>query len=111
MLKRKLSLDETWRRCLKMWKWIVENSDNDDVPCLKKRYFQENRRFKEPEELCYFCEYDEHHYKKITCETCPGRMIDESFDCCDSDYYYKDRPKVFYKKLLELDKKRRAVKK
>ncbi len=40
----------------------------------------------------------------------PGRKIDKDFDCDNRKYNWQDNPHAFYKKLLELNRKRKQIK-
>jgi len=44
------------------------------------------------------------------CELCPGRVIDPTFDCCNSNYHYRHRPVAFYEKLFKLNEIRESKK-
>ena len=119
MLKRQLSLNETWRRCLKMWIEMTEQLWEQGIngSCLKAKYFDKHKRIKIPGSGCYFCDYAvKERIKKYgknskvhtTCNFCPGRLVDKSFHCLSSSYNNVNKPKAFCRKLLELDKKRRT---
>ncbi len=100
---KKLTLDETWRLCLSMWRWIAKqkkegvgtNVDNLKHEWLAKhypRYVQNN---------CFFC-----GYAAVFCPKCPGRLVDESFLCDNTEYSYFGKPIKFYNKLVSLNRKR-----
>ena len=98
---KKLSLNDTWEQCLKMWKWISRQWLNTklDALDLKGLWLEENGYGKrEIEANCFFC-----HSCHQDCNKCPGRLIDADFDCVDSDYTYH-KPRLFYAKLKQLDK-------
>ena len=108
-----MTLNKTWKECLRMWKWIVKQVDKGDetgVEALKKEWLRTHGYDEYVSGSCFFCDYDrlngdDNHY----CASCPGRLVLESFSCTDTFYNYYNKPKKFYKKLLELDAKRKRV--
>lgn len=116
---KRLTLDETWRECLRMWKFIAkERRKNRTIHpgTLKakwfKRYYKGRRR---PSHLCFFCGYDD-HYGSRQCSSCPARLVDSNFGKygCEvfSCYYnWQMRPIAFYNKLVSLNRKRLKGKK
>lgn len=112
---RKLSLDKTWELCLKQWKWIagqVEKGNKDCVAQLKYQWFEVHNFC--PNDLCgfcFFCERNEQSKSTVGCDNCPGRKVDKTFGCRNSQYNYSTEPLAFYAKLLELNKIRLAKKK
>jgi len=109
---KKLTLNQTWRKCLKMWKWIVEHLDEDKSVCdLKTDYLLLKTR-ESPTNDCYFCEWlGQNVYGDVDepCASfCPGVLVNSRFNCCAKTYHYEYKPRAFYRKLLELDKKRKA---
>lgn len=117
---KKLSLDETWDLCLQMWKWIAyhksRKNDYHSVFLRKDKWLHDNK-FKDGDVLtsCFFCEYvsKRRRRKSVDCSLgngadslCPAAKIDEEFCCMNSEYHYADYPIQFYKKLLQLNKKR-----
>ena len=115
-MKKKMTLDLTWELCLRMWKWIAENWQEDRYVCAMKTQWL--RQFwagkPEPKMGCFFCDYHKKHGSgDITipgdlsgCEQCPGRLVSGRFHCEHETYSWVDNPKRFYKKLLMLDAKR-----
>ena len=112
------NLDRTWKNCLRMWKWISENLPDglqalDDcekdtaITKLKRQWLADHGFVTHLFEDCFFCEYDEE--EKSGCCSCPGKLVDPNFGCSENegDYDWSTHPKAFYRKLLELDKKRR----
>jgi len=112
---KKMNLNDTWENCLAMWKWIAKNANKASVFMLKARWlhrhgFNANSIFNN----CFFCEYAKHHrggagYENMKhgCRNCPGIKVDRSFDCAHKDYNFQRKPAAFYKKIVELNKKRR----
>lgn len=114
---KKLTLNQTWRKCLKMWKWIVENLNKDeDVDELKDRYVEE--KLKGDVDIyngCYFCDWNSQQGiytdpldSLPACSQCPGVLVSPKFRCEGKSYCWHTKPRAFYRKLLELDKKRKA---
>ncbi len=104
-MDKKLSLDETWNLTLEMWKWIVEQLFLFDQSTyfLKREWLTDNNY--NPVELrgvCFFCEYD----TTRVCKNCPGRLVDKTFRCQHPDYHFSRKPEAFYKKLIQLNRKR-----
>lgn len=58
---------------------------------------------------CFFCEYADEHFdhQYRFCSQCPGRLVGKRFNCRNAAYNYREEPKKFYQKLLQLDAKRR----
>ncbi len=99
-----------------MWKWISENlsegfneldiNDKDSAIHDMKVVWLKAHRFTRIIKLnCFFCEYCGR-----TCSACPAYVVDKHFGCMDTKYDYCYHPKAFYRKLLELDKKRTGKK-
>lgn len=119
-----LSLNDVWRLCLKMWKFVVKNIGPeknkwdmiDGVENLKRRWCLKNG-FKSLDSNCFFCAWAVECSKEATlqfwaarCTTCPGKLADRKFDCFNWSYRYSTKPHAFYKKLLKLNKKRQEKK-
>lgn len=129
---RKLTLDETWKECLSMWKWIVEN-----LPCsicrpasyeiedlligMKQKWLHKIGKYEGYiENECFFCQFaidkfaEDRSISRSTrqndifdyCKCCPGVLVQRSFSCQAKAYAWNMRPEKFYKKLLELNSKR-----
>lgn len=121
------NLDRCWKNCLRMWKWVSENLpkrftglSTDDkegvIDRLKQAWLGQNRFTKAIDHHCFFCEYDETVLRLNDsvwpCDNCPGKKVGgEQFHCCNTTYHYRNDPKAFYRKLLELDAKRTGKKK
>ena len=109
-MKKKLTLEKAWTECLRMWKWVAKHHDEYvDVNEAKLQWLYDNGyENREVDGNCFFCEYDTQIWLRKNCYNCPGKCICKSFDCGKPSYHYRIKPKAFYKKLVELDKKRRA---
>lgn len=115
-----MTLNETWKNCLRMWKWIVEqiddkkqlndnNYDNHFMPHLKEEFLKKHHFTKKIESDCFFCEYSNRGCKSFNCRKCPGIKVDPNFDCLDSSYHFMLNPQKFYRKLLRLNARRKAA--
>ena len=103
----RLTLDQTWVLCLKMWKWIakeVRAGNSTNVDALKKEWCEKNGFAAiEIKYCCFFCEYDRRGI--CECDRCPARKIDKAFKCyVDSSYHYLEFPLKFYKTICQLNK-------
>ncbi len=113
-------LDRCWKNCLRMWKWITENwnakcdIDNMKYEWLAGHGFRRKSIFSNA--CCFFCEHQATHgrghfeYRGVPkCKHCPGVYVSKTFDCYAKTYHYENKPKAFYRKLLQLDAKRKGV--
>lgn len=113
-MSKKLSLEYVWVECLKMWKWVAENFDDDGWACvwyLKERYLQKHRIKIDLHSNCFFCQYNleqegtPSYDGENPCSNCPAKLISKNFSCESETYDYEDKPKQFYKKILGLYEK------
>ena len=96
----KLSLDETWVQCLKMWKWITQPAFAEiAVYELKGRWLKQHG-FSDVNAACLFCEYVGYNGGIA----CPGRLVDKEFNCRDIKYSFRWHRAKFLKELLRLSK-------
>ncbi len=105
---KELSLEETWTECLRMWKWIVKRKKAGDprtVGILKIDWIRKSRHGV-IYASCFFCQFS----SPYSCKECPGKNVSRAFSCCHRDYHYEIHPTKFYKKLVELNKKRKQDK-
>jgi hypothetical protein len=127
--RRKIGLEETWRKCLDMWMWIAEVfqgncaelttirkdplPDTGEIVAYLKRYYLRMKRERKLRSRCYFCDYkysqrmtaeqvEKQEYTDV-CQNCPGSMVDGDFDCQDAAYHFSDCPVRFYEKLVQLN--------
>ncbi len=112
---KKYSLNQIWKLCIKMWKYVVEQ--NKRVISAKEDWLKNNDfELFDVDSDCFFCEWTKQMIDKIPddydvdnrCQLCPGRLVDKKFDCCGSKYHYLRHPRKFLKKVLVLNKKRRS---
>ncbi len=116
-----LTLDQTWILCLQQWKdGIIKRLDEDSegwesVGTLKDewiRKWMEQNDYDEAtiESNCFFCEYnlrqEDDDDENTICRNCPGKLVDDEFHCENVEYHYYDKPREFYKKILELNSTR-----
>ncbi len=117
---KKLTLDKTWDLCVNgMWPSIVRSikrGTSFNVNELKRRWM-ERHEFDKVDSDCFFCEYDwqrrrENNWDSEMCSYCPGKLVSRRFHCENhSTYSWLLNTIAFYKKLVELNKKRKARKK
>ena len=112
---KQLTLNQAWKKCLAHWKYVIKHwGEGKDVSELKDEYLDEFEKEGELLNDCYFCEYNEQQREETdpgeegTCLQCPGKLVSARFDCHARAYHYWNKPLKFYRKLLELDKKRKA---
>ena len=119
---KNLTLNETWKECLRMWKWIVEQRQKeldalDPVFLLKRRWLNNNDYYGITND-CFFCKYA--HKKdgygditipegsrEIKCSKCPGRLVAKRFSCQNMAYDWYFKPEKFYQKLLQVNQQRK----
>lgn len=116
--KPPFTLEETWEYCVEMWAWINEQPfrageeiSSCDVYSYKREWLKDNNfDWTEIANECFFCqkaaeEAGNDSYSNL-CVYCPATEIDPSFNCHNSCYHWRLKPHKFYKKVLELNKKR-----
>ena len=108
----RLTLNETWVQCLKMWKWIAKiHEDGDSVCDLKGHWLFAHGFNRVVYHYCFFCDWSRHHGAR-SCTglmssdhcNCPAGKIDPEFICNSRGYNYDRKPDEFYHKLVELNK-------
>lgn len=110
-----MTLNKTWKLCLRMWKWISEEwakeLNTKSPETLKRQWLQDNGfDFREIYLECFFCEWHNRH-REPACGNCPGKLVDHSFSCTlHAGYSYNDEPVAFYKELLRLNRIRKGKK-
>lgn len=106
---KKLTLDQTWKLCLSMWRWIVRQIRQNsalNVNVLKQQWLDEHGYDSaDIRDDCFFCAYIEVRNSK-GCEKCPGKKVDKGFDCRNFKYSWFSVPIAFYNKLVSLNRKR-----
>ena len=124
---KRLTLDQTWTQCLKMWRCIAKQTRAaikadkgwDSVETLKAKWVDKHGL--ENACLCDHCFFCEYAYLATTpeecptwsekCWKCPAKKIDKDFYCKHPEYNFQSNPIAFYKKLVALNKIRLARKK
>lgn len=102
-----LTLDETWEKCLKMWRWIVKQiklHPYSNVEVLKRKWLKKYG-FGKIYNDCFFCDYTFKH-ASIECDKCPAFLVDRYFHCTSNEYCWEKKPAEFLKKITELNKQR-----
>jgi hypothetical protein len=106
-----MTLNQTWKNCLRMWKWIDKTWQlGMDIEALKEEWLNKYKPQLEIDSNCFFCDYEAQHNTNeilLCCKFCPGKLVSSRFSCMNKTYHYQNHPKKFYKKLLQLDAKRR----
>ena len=113
-MKKKLTLDGTWRLCLAQWKCVTEQIEAGslmDAVVLKRKWLRKNGYSRTNIAFgCFFCEYNNQNggnSEGDDCSSCPGKMISKSFDCeRRPTYSWLYKPLKFHAKLLYLNEKR-----
>ena len=94
-----------------MWRWIAAQKKRHPrayAGNLKIQWLKKHKEFETIISDCFFCEYVE---KRVgDCDLCPGCKIDKTFDCYNKDYNFESKPIAFYKKILQLNRIRKAKK-
>ena len=123
---KRLTVDQTWEQCLKMWKWISRQCKGKDtnwcethIDYLKEEWLEKNGiKYNEISQDCFLCDRTtpkgDDWYE---CRKCPAKKIDRAFNCCEPDgfddedgAFFALYPRLFYAKLKELNKIRLAKK-
>ena len=104
---KRLTLDETWKQCLEMWKWIakqVRGGDKDEVWHLKVRWLEAHGIGEEDiNSDCFFCEYTGRWGNRFgNCGICPAVKVDPDFRCQDTWYDFEEEPIKFYNKISRI---------
>lgn len=115
----KMSLDQTWKNCMSMWRSMarkVRAGDTRHAFDLKQEWLNDHGfDLSSMTDACFFCQYakDNTPKKRIsTCSYCPACMVDPDFDCDRTDLSYSwDEVIGFYNKLVSLNRKRLKGKK
>ena len=111
-MAKRMTLDETWKNCLSMWRWIAKMwrlGCSQNVEELKTEWC-EAHGFDMIESGCFFCHHNGGALENM-CRKCPARKVDADFFCMDTHYSYNRHPIAFYNKLVSLNRKRLKGKK
>ena len=105
---KQLTLDETWKQCLSMWRWIAEAVKDDYGLSVfdLKRLWMKDHGYGHVKADCFFCQFN--FQSGGGCKHCPGKLVDPDFDCEDLDYLWSWEPIAFYNKIVSLNKQRKA---
>ncbi|KKN77624.1 hypothetical protein LCGC14_0358990 [marine sediment metagenome] len=103
-----MNLNDTWKNCLKMWKWIAEQSSTRGAIGLKHEWMKANNCDSLIND-CHFCQYHNEqggeNSEQGFCLSCPGVLVDPTFDCMSGIYGY-GTPIKFNEKIIALNKQR-----
>jgi len=108
-MKRKVSLDEAWEKCIEAWEKITKDYN-------KKRGSIRELKFKHVppsvERRCWFCEYaaQQHKNRATCCTKCPLALIETGLRCNRARLNYLSDPKGFLKEIKKLNTKRKKEK-
>ncbi len=113
---KKLTLNQTWTLCLRMWRWIAKEwkKTGKSVHLLKIEWLKQNGF--NPKAIsceCFFCERDNQQREEGEnyCHHCPARQINPNFHCEQiKEYFYAEKPIAFLAELLRLNRIRKAKK-
>jgi len=113
MKKKRLTLNNVWKLCVDgLWKYVAKRKRaGDKRPVFElKRVWMNRHGYKDGEISadCFFCEYNAQHPGDEDCSNCPGKLVDNTFDCSNESYYYSDKPCDFLDELMRLNKIRKA---
>jgi hypothetical protein len=114
------NLDDVWSETISMFGDIVvslgdgfirhwwEEVCGDIVPAMKEVWL--SARGYDPSRIsnqCFFCHYDSMYgHCTSSCDGCPGKLVDPTFNCMATDCCYEEHPEAFYQKLVALNRKR-----
>ena len=101
----KLTLDETWSKCIEMWYDCCYHKDYKDLDIATAKYRWLIDHGYKPHDIvsrCFFCCYAAINGSQ--CSSCPGQLVDPDFACSHDDYYnYETNRIAFYNKIVELN--------
>ncbi len=109
---KRLTLDQTWKLCLSMWRWIakqIREGSEKSVAELKAQWATKHG-YEELHNLCFFCAWVK-PAGRYCAGDCPGEKVEKNFDCNNAKYDYEDEPIAFCNKLVSLNRKRLAKRK
>ncbi len=111
---KKLSLDKTWKECIRMWGWIAKcvHQPYNNVNTLKTKWLKANGyNWDEVKNTCFFCHHTINPVHALflqysDCDKCPGRKMEKGWACTERDNHYRNHPIRFYNDLCRLYKLR-----
>jgi hypothetical protein len=113
---KKLNLEDTWKYCMRMWRWIADRigaGDKRTIVDLKDAWI-EKHNVEYLVNNCFFCQYN---FRPIirdncdNCDNCPARKINKGFHCGNVGYAWHSKPIKFYNQLRKLNKLRKLGRK
>ncbi len=110
-------LDRCWKNCLRMWKWISENWESNDIRATRnlKEDWLKSHRFNTEAIVCncFFCQFNTDRsqttLEDVSCRSCPGKLVRPRMAhtwCEHTKTDWRFYPKAFYAKLLALNRQR-----
>ena len=101
------TLKAHWDKCIAMWVWVCNELPDDWTPKSHHsiRWYKHQYTILHGGEMCHFCGYNAEFSDDSpvdSCDACPGRLVDPTFSCFDSEYHYEKNPHEFLTKLKEL---------
>lgn len=109
---KRLTLDQTWVECLKMWRWIVRQvkvakakRGSWGTDGLKQQWLAAHGY--EPSKIsstCFFCDWDDKYIASGCCSRCPAVMIEKDWTCSEARHYYLCKPIAFLAELNRLNR-------
>lgn len=113
---KKLTLNQTWVLCLRMWRWIAKEwkkleEDPHDIHywvVLQKAKWLRDHGYASIKNNCFFCERVDDRVHVIDCVDCPGALVDSEFHCYDAGWCFD--PPRFLSELLRLNRIRKGKK-
>ena len=105
---KRLTLNETWKLCLSMWRWIARQWKKRNISAdgLKEEWLDNHGfAYEGIDKDCFFCKYTQQN-NDGDCDACPGKMVSERFSCTKITHHYQYKPIAFYNKLVSLNRKR-----
>lgn len=117
-MKKKLTLSQTWKNCIRMWKQIdvewrkLEEKPDDVYRWIgeQKENWMESHGFYGYTHNCFFCEYSLDSLGTTRCKKCPPVKYNPKFQCKNDKYCWYEKPHQFYKEISRLDAKRKSKK-
>ena len=114
----RLTLEETWKQCRAMWKWIKKRrlaGDARNVEELKADW-SEDHGFGDADIVfhCFFCHHNENFggNSPDDCHLCPAKTIDPDFHCFKhASHHFELWPVNFADEIARLDRIRKRKKK
>ena len=99
----KMTLDDAWRECLRMWWSLSRYPKMKKIDWLEKNYSSRGHKL---HASCFFCHYDFFNGGLRGCSRCPAVLVSREWRCSKPEICWFSHRKEFYKSLVKLNKKR-----